>query len=113
QIVRNLVRNAVQTATSPAGVLVTVAGDAQRATLEVSDDGPGIDDAARAHLFERHYTRRAAQGGSGIGLSVVRELVEAHGGAVEAESMPQGGAQFRVTLPSLEAQLGPGDEEGG
>lgn len=113
QIVRNLVRNAVQVATAPAGVQVRVASDAQRATLEVHDDGPGIDAETQAHLFERHYTRRDAQGGSGIGLSVVRDLVEAHGGTVTAASEAGAGATFRVELPSLEAQLGPGDDEEG
>lgn len=112
QIVRNLVRNAVQAASGAAGVSVTVAEGPEQVTLEVTDDGPGVDDETRAHMFDRHFTRRDSQGGSGLGLSVVRELVEAHGGQVEVLAAVGGGARFRVTLASLEADLGQGDEFG-
>lgn len=105
QIVRNLVRNAVQTASSPDGVRVTVSSDDEHATLLVSDDGPGLNADALAHLFDRHYTQRGGQGGSGIGLSIVHDLVLAHGGTVEAKEAPEGGALFRVRLPALGAQL--------
>lgn len=104
QIVRNLVRNAVQTASSPARVRVKVSSDDEHATLEVSDDGPGLNADALAHLFERHYTQRGGQGGSGIGLSIVHDLVLAHGGTVVALEQ-EGGALFRVRLPALGAQL--------
>lgn len=112
QIVRNLVRNAVQAATSAAGVSVVVEEGPEHVTLEVTDDGPGVDDETRTHLFEPHFTRRDSQGGSGLGLSVVHELVEAHGGQVEVLAAVGGGARFRVTLASLEADLGLGDELG-
>ncbi len=105
QIVRNLVRNAVQTAGTPGGVRVKVTSDAQHAIMEVSDDGPGLNPGALAHLFERHYTQRDNQGGSGIGLSIVHDLVRAHGGTVVALAGPGGGALFRVRLPALGAQL--------
>lgn len=110
QIVRNLVRNAVQAATGTEGVSVAVVEGAERVTLEVTDDGPGVDDETKARLFDKHFTRRDSQGGSGLGLSVVSELVEAHGGQVEVVSAVGGGATFRVTLASLEADLGGGDE---
>lgn len=110
QIVRNLVRNAVQAAPHPEGVSVVVTEQPTRVTLEVSDDGPGVEAEAKEHLFDRHFTRRGAHGGSGLGLSVVRDLVEAHGGRVELLDGPAGGALFRVTLTSLEAELGEGGE---
>lgn len=108
QVVRNLVRNAVQAGGAP-GVTVLVTEADGAVTLTVSDDGVGLTDDALARLFERHFTSRAAQGGSGIGLAVVKGLVEAHGGAVTAERLPERGTRFVVVLPSLEAGL----EEGG
>lgn len=112
QVVRNLVRNAAQAGSGPAGVNVVMVDEGSAVTLTVSDDGPGISPEARERLFDRHFTQRRAKGGSGLGLSVVRELVEAHGGTVEVldleppSSAGAGGATFRVTLASLEAELG-------
>src|SRR5690606_29120160 len=60
QIVRNLVRNAVQAASGPARVNVVVGEDRAQVTLEVSDDGPGVDAETREHLFDRHFTKRDA-----------------------------------------------------
>lgn len=121
QVVRNLVRNAAQAGSGPGGVTVVVADDGNAVTLTVSDDGPGVSAEARERLFDRHFTQRRAEGGSGLGLSVVRELVEAHGGRVEVldskpADQPEGphgagavGATFRVTLAPLEAVLSEGD----
>lgn len=105
QIVRNLVRNAVQAAGSPTGVEVRVGRARDQVELEVRDDGPGMESVEREHVFDRHYTRRASAGGHGLGLHVVRELVVAHGGDVGVRSTPGMGATFRVRLPALESQL--------
>lgn len=111
QIVRNLVRNAVQAASGPGGVNVVVGENQAEVTLDVSDDGPGVDAETMTHLFDRHFTRRDAHGGSGLGLSVVHDLVEAHGGRINVLAGPVGGALFRVTLASLEADLGSDDQD--
>ena len=105
QAVRNLVRNALQAASGPAGVRVRVVRDGSAVRLEVHDDGPGLDEEARRHVFERYYTRRRAAGGSGIGLAVVRAIVEAHDGSVAVRSTPGEGSVFSLVLPSLEAQI--------
>jgi two-component system sensor histidine kinase MprB len=71
--------------------------------VTVRDYGPGIDEADRPYIFDRFYRASEARAmpGSGLGLSIVRRVVEAHGGTVTAES-PQGkGALFRMTLPVL------------
>lgn len=107
QVVRNLVRNGVQAASSPEAVAVAVLGERQRVRLAVRDDGPGMDEEARARAFDRYYTRRSTAGGSGIGLSVVRAIVEAHGGGVEVTTAPGAGSTFTVTLPSLADQISP------
>jgi signal transduction histidine kinase len=69
----------------------------------VCDSGPGIAPEHLALVFERFFranpTRARATGGAGLGLTIVRQLVEAHGGRVWAESTPGRGATFAFTLP--------------
>jgi signal transduction histidine kinase len=67
-------------------------------TIEVIDDGPGISEANRSRVFDRFFTTARDQGGSGLGLSIVHKLVEAHRGTIDLESEP-GRTLFRVTLP--------------
>ena len=62
------------------------------------DTGPGIPAAAREHLFEHFFTTK--KDGLGMGLSIVRSIVEAHGGNVQAENADDGGALFQGTLPA-------------
>jgi signal transduction histidine kinase len=73
--------------------------------VTVADDGEGIAAEHLPHVFERFYradpARSRASGGSGIGLTIARALVQAHGGAIRAESAGPGhGARFVVTLPA-------------
>jgi two-component system OmpR family sensor kinase len=71
--------------------------------VEVADEGPGVPPEVMGRLFERFFrvdpSRSRASGGSGLGLSIVAAIVDAHGGRVEAESPPGGGAVFRILLP--------------
>jgi signal transduction histidine kinase len=73
--------------------------------LEVGDDGDGIPAQAQPHVFDRFYRvdrgRSRHQGGAGLGLSIVRAVVEAHGGTVAVTSAPGAGARFVVVLPGL------------
>ena len=73
------------------------------AVLVVSDDGPGIPEHDLPHLFERFYrtdnSRARNRGGAGLGLSIVRAIVVAHGGSIEAENRKGGGTQFTIYLP--------------
>jgi two-component system OmpR family sensor kinase len=83
---------------------VTVPAGVPLAVLEVSDDGPGVPSAHAARVFERLYRAdssrsRGTGGGSGLGLSIVAAIVHGHGGWVELDSPPGGGATFRVILP--------------
>jgi signal transduction histidine kinase len=86
------------------GVAVAARVEGRRVVITVSDRGPGLGDADRGRLFEPFYRgRRAVDGqlpGSGLGLSVVRRSVEAHGGRIRAEENPGGGAAFVVELPA-------------
>lgn len=108
RVLLNLLSNAIKF--TPRGGRVEVRSErvGEHARLTVRDTGVGIDPAALPHLFERFWqadsspTRR--QGGLGLGLAVVRHLVELHGGTVSAASEGKGaGATFTVTLPVLVA----------
>ena len=102
QLVANLLDNAGRH--SPAGGTVTVvarrAGD--RTVLEVTDEGPGIAPADRAHVFERFTTGGADEtGGTGLGLAIARWVTQLHGGRIEVAETerPGQGCRIRATLP--------------
>jgi two-component system, OmpR family, phosphate regulon sensor histidine kinase PhoR len=102
----NLLENAVKYGRGEIGVYLTRAGD--RLRLVVGDQGPGIPKDEQKRIFDRFYRTREARGtnvrGSGIGLSLVKHIAEAHGGTVTVESEPGRGAAFIVDLP-LTAKL--------
>jgi signal transduction histidine kinase len=101
RVLRNLLDNAVRHATSRVGVDVST--DAEHVVISISDDGPGIPLAERQRVFERFvrldFDRSRNNGGAGLGLAIVSELVAAHGGAVAVEDGPGQGTTMRVTLP--------------
>lgn len=101
QVVRNLVDNAAQHASARIALSLGVAGGA--AVLGVEDDGPGVPGEERERVFERFVrldeARARDAGGSGLGLSIVREIVRLHGGAVSISDSALGGARFEVRLP--------------
>jgi signal transduction histidine kinase len=102
QIVSNLLANAL--AHTPAGGSIALeVFAANNATLRMSDNGSGIPEEALSKVFDRFYraeaSRSRATGGSGLGLSIVKALVELHGGTVVARNRPEGGAVFEVKLP--------------
>jgi signal transduction histidine kinase len=97
QVVVNLLRNAAEAAGRGGRVEIRVEASASGAELSVTDSGPGLSDEVRARLFEPFFTRK--DGGTGLGLAVSKGIVEAHGGVLEAECPPGGGARFTVRLP--------------
>jgi len=104
QVMTNLLGNALQY--TPAGGTVTVRAGREDGgvAIAVADTGVGIAAEHLPHVFDRFYridrSRARASGGSGIGLTIVRHLVQAHGGSVRAESAGPGrGSTFTVTLP--------------
>ncbi len=103
QVLTNLIDNALRY--TPAGGHVTVSLDQEdgRLKLAVADDGPGIPQEELPFIFERFWrgdrSRSRHSGGSGIGLAIVKQLVELHGGAVEVTSQVGKGSTFVVSLP--------------
>jgi signal transduction histidine kinase len=99
---RNVITNAIQHSPPGAAVTVTLSDAPGEATVRVRDRGTGIADEDLTHVFERFYRAdraRGAHGGSGIGLTVARELIAANGGSVEVESTGAEGTTFRIVLP--------------
>jgi len=96
----NLVENALRH--GGPGVKVEVVGFTEGAWtgVDVIDDGPGISPANLKKVFDRFFTTDRAKGGTGLGLALVRAVLEAHGGRVEVESAP-GHTRFRLVLPKL------------
>lgn len=96
----NLVNNAIQAAGPQAQVVVHARCTGTAVDIAVSDNGPGIESGARSHLFEPFFTTRS--NGTGLGLAVVKSVVEAHDGTVSTQTSPLGGATFVLQLPIAE-----------
>lgn len=100
QVFSNLIGNASKF--TPAGGLITVAAQIQEGAVEfmVTDSGPGIEPDVMAQLFQPFHRRtRPVGGGVGLGLSIAKGIVEAHGGTLRAHSPPGTGASFAFTVP--------------
>lgn len=103
QLVRNLVRNAVQAADEDK-VTLSVHLEGEMIHLFVKDTGPGVPPEELEHLFDRYFTRRK-QGGTGVGLSIAKQIAVQHGGDITVSSTLGEGTCFDVCLPSLEASI--------
>ena len=102
QVFDNLIGNAVKFAASGAITVGAAARDVD-VLFWVADEGPGISAEDQAHLFDRFWQARAAgRGGAGLGLPIVKGIVDAHGGHVWVESAPQHGTTFFFTIPTAE-----------
>jgi two-component system OmpR family sensor kinase len=104
QVLTNLLANASRFSKAGEQVEIAIGQFEGTTTLEVRDHGEGIPETLREKVFERFYradnSRNRETGGSGIGLSIVKTIVQRHGGAIVALETPGGGATFRVTLPA-------------
>ncbi|HEU4583933.1 MAG TPA: ATP-binding protein [Polyangiaceae bacterium] len=105
QVLSNIVGNAIKF--TPAGGSVTIAAEAEgaRARFSISDTGPGVKPEQLPHLFDRYWqaTPRAG-GGIGLGLSIAKGIVDAHGGEIWVESEPGHGTTFHFRLPVMAAE---------
>jgi nitrogen fixation/metabolism regulation signal transduction histidine kinase len=95
----NLILNAIE-AVSQNGRIQVVAEEVSESgeiLISIQDDGPGIAAEDLSRIFEPYFTKRP--GGTGLGLALVRRIVEEHGGKIQAANLPEGGARFEIRLP--------------
>ena len=103
QVLLNLVDNSLKYSDKGTNVYVRLYFSAERATIEVQDEGQGIKEAELTKIFDRFYrveeSRATRFGGRGLGLSIAKHLVEAHGGDIHVSSVFGEGSKFTLTLP--------------
>ncbi len=96
QIIINLVSNSIRAIAACGRVVIIASAEGERVCLEITDNGCGIPENELPHVFERFY--KGKNGGLGLGLAIVQELVTAHGGTVSVRSSAEVGTSFRLLL---------------
>jgi two-component system sensor histidine kinase HydH len=96
QVMMNLIMNAIQLLPEHGKIEVTMQAGEDAVRVIVADNGEGIAAKHQAQIFEPFFTQRA--GGVGLGLAIVRQIVQAHGGEIHYETSHMGGAQFTMTF---------------
>lgn len=103
QIILNLLSNALRHSPRGAGIKVQLLATDESLTLTVLDQGEGIPEDEIPYIFERFYrsqqTRDREEGGTGLGLSISQKLAQAHGGSIQVQNHPRGGAEFELKIP--------------
>lgn len=104
QLLQNLLENSSRYVTEVGQVRLVLSQTAGETELLIEDSGPGIEDVQLERLFERFYrvehSRSRSSGGTGLGLSICKNIVEAHGGSIQAEHSAMGGLKIRIVLPA-------------
>lgn len=95
----NILQNALQAVGFQGTVTLRSFASDTHITVQIDDDGPGIAAEVLPYIFDPFYTTRGVGGGTGLGLTVARDIVLTHGGTITADNRPGGGARFTVELP--------------
>ncbi len=102
QVLTNLIRNSIAYGNEGGYTKVTIFSIDDLTTIQVSDNGIGIDESEHARLFERFYrvekSRTRHKGGSGLGLAIVKHIIDAHNQKISVQSTPGIGSQFHFSL---------------
>jgi signal transduction histidine kinase/ligand-binding sensor domain-containing protein len=99
QVLMNLLQNAADAVGAEGTITVTARADDGFVEVAVEDSGPGIPEPLRTRVFEPFFTTKDVGKGTGLGLSISREIVKNHGGTIELQAPPSGGARFVLRLP--------------
>jgi two-component system sensor histidine kinase KdpD len=102
QVLTNLIDNAIKYTPADTPISLTAQMDGESMLMEVADRGAGIPAGEEESIFEKFVRGSTAGGGIGLGLTICRAIVNAHGGRIWVENRPKGGAIFRFTLPISE-----------
>jgi len=112
QVFHNVLHNASQAMESQGHISIQATYDTNMVTLVISDTGPGISKDLRDQVFDPLFTTKIK--GTGLGLTLCREIIEHHGGSITLPDNPAGGATFHIRLPvnqALHVQNFEGDKE--
>jgi two-component system NtrC family sensor kinase len=102
QVVLNLVTNGLESLDAGGRVTVSIERHGSAARIHIEDNGCGMSDEVRKHLFEPFFTRRRSGQGTGLGLSITHRIVAEHRGQIDvASDGPGRGSRFVVSLPAL------------
>jgi signal transduction histidine kinase len=104
QIWMNLLDNAIDAAPANGHVIVNAAHEGPAIIVRVIDDGPGIPSGAKDQIFDPFFTTKSIGEGTGLGLDIVRRIVDWHNGGIEVASEP-GRTEFRVSLPAFDPDV--------
>lgn len=111
QALDNLISNAIKFSPPGTEILIDVCGDDEMVTIEVTGHGPGIADGDLAHVFDRLYrgkqARETEKQGAGLGLPIVKAIVDSHHGKVSVNSEPGASATFQILLPRVVSEPHP------
>lgn len=103
QVLSNLIGNALRYVPEGGRIWVTASENAEGLQIAINDNGAGIPEADLPFIFDRFWrkdkSRSRISGGTGLGLSISRQLIEAQGGRIQAQNLPEGGLQVEVTFP--------------
>lgn len=102
QVLSNLASNALGPMHDGGALALSAERRSDSVSIEVADSGPGIPEERLEQVFQR-FVKSSDSTGTGLGLSIARDLVEAHGGTINAANRPQGGAVFTIRLPLTRA----------
>lgn len=102
QVLLNVLINGLQILKAGGHIEISLRDDVERVYIDIADDGPGVDPAERKQIFEAFFFKR--EGGIGLGLAIVQQIVRAHGGEIEVGESTLGGAEFRIQLPRLQSR---------
>lgn len=109
QVIINIVNNAIKYTPEGSHICISAEKEDRMVWIHIADDGPGISDEAKVHLFDMFYTagigKADSRRGLGLGLSLCQSIVEAHGGEISVENNEPHGAIFSFTLPLEEVNL--------
>ncbi len=115
QAIVNILDNAIKYTPSGGAIAISASVKNEFVWLEISNDGPGIPQKDIGRIFERFYTKadEARRSGIGLGLSICKSIIEAHGGEITAQNITEGGTKFIICLPMKETDNGTVDPDRG
>jgi two-component system sensor histidine kinase KdpD len=114
RVLRHLIENAVKYSLPGSVIAVSAAKDESRLLVTVADQGPGIEPAEQPFVFDKYFRgkkQRSQAAGTGMGLAIVKAILEAHGGGIELASQTGKGTRFTFWLPLKDREQGTGNRE--